>query len=230
LNVARKQEDAEPSAWRERSVSRSLERSRANAERRSAQFVETALKLVEETGGKDFTVQDIADRMRVSTRTFYQHFAGKDELMVAMVEEVQNDRSRRLREIVEAQSDPLARLRVAVIGSQRLTTRSVVNHYLFQHYFRLHLSHSDELRRSFRGAVDFLRGLVADAAEAGAIRSTDHDRTVALIWDTVTSAIQANVLGSPIVELPPSPEEVWEFCLSGIGAPSTDVDPASKKQ
>jgi AcrR family transcriptional regulator len=215
-DIVPEEEIPEPSAWRERSVTRTLERSRVNAERRSARFVEMALKLVEETGGRDFTVVDVAERMGVSTRTFYQHFAGKDELMVAMVEEVQHDRSKRLRQMVDAERDPLARLRVYVIGSQGLTTRSIVNHYLFQHYFRLQLSHTDELRHSFRGAVTFLKGLIAEAEEAGVIRSTDHDRTAALIWEAVTSAIQSNVLGSPIVELPPTPEDVWDFCLRGI--------------
>jgi hypothetical protein len=70
---------ATPRAWQERAVSRSFERFRAHAERQSARFIETALELVEKTEGQDFTVQDVVDRMKVSTRTFYQFFSGKDE-------------------------------------------------------------------------------------------------------------------------------------------------------
>src|SRR5258706_11462242 len=108
-----------PPAWQERAVTRSLGRSRAQAESKSEQFVATARELVEETGGKDFTVQDVVDRMKVSTKTFYQYFSSKDELVVALFEEVQGERFRYLRETVAAEPDPVGRLRAFVIASVR---------------------------------------------------------------------------------------------------------------
>ena len=209
---------AEPRAWQERAVSRSLERSRVHAERRSAQFIETALQLVEETGGEDFTVQDVVDRMKVSTRTFYQFFAGKDEFLLAIFEEGQRERNHRLRQVVDAEPDPLARLRVFVIGSQQGTQRSATSRFMVQHYFRLLVSHPAELRQSYKGVIAYLAGLIADAAASGAIRSTDHHRTAGFILQTMNTAIQANILDWPLMDPPPSPEEVWEFCLRGIAA------------
>jgi AcrR family transcriptional regulator len=209
---------AEPRAWQERAVSRSLERSRAHAERRSARFIQTARELVEESGGEDFTVQDVVDRMKVSTRTFYQFFAGKDEFLLAMFEEGQRERNHRLRKAVDAGPDPLARLRAFVIGGQQGTERSPASRCMLQHYFRLLVSHPAELRQSYKGVIAYLAGLIADAAASGDVRSADHERTAGFILQTMNTAVQANILDSPLMDPPPSPEEVWEFCLRGIGA------------
>jgi AcrR family transcriptional regulator len=206
-----------PPAWRDRAVERSLGRSRAEAEIRSSRFVHTAFDLVEQTGGKDFTVQDVVEKMRVSTRTFYQYFSGKDELLVAMFEEVQRARNKELRQVVAAEPDPLARLRAFVLGSLRAETkRPSVSRLMVQQYFRLQGTHPDELRHSYKPVVAYLSGLVADAAAAGEIRSTDHDRTAAMILQVVMTTMQMTIIGSPLIDPPPSPEEVWAFCRAGI--------------
>ncbi len=210
-----------PPAWQERAVTRSLERSRAQAESKSGQFVATARELVNETDGREFTVQDVVDRMRVSTKTFYQYFSSKDELVVALFEEVQGERFRRLRATVAAEPDPLSRLRAFVITSQLNAKPSGVDRLLVQQYFRLQLNHPSELRHSLKGHVAYLSDLIADAARAGAIRAVHHERAAGLILQVVSTAYQASILGSPLVDPSPSPEEVWEFCRSGLlaGAP-----------
>jgi AcrR family transcriptional regulator len=205
-----------PPAWQERAVTRSLERSRAQAESKSGQFVATARELVEETDGREFTVQDVVDRMRVSTKTFYQYFSGKDELVVALFEEVQGERFRYLREKVAAEPDPLSRLRAFVITSQLSAKPSGVDRLLVQQYFRLQLNHPAELRHALKGHVAYLRDLIADAARAGAIRTVHHERAAGLVLQVVSTAYQASILGSPLVDPAPSPEEVWEFCKAGL--------------
>jgi AcrR family transcriptional regulator len=207
-----------PRAWQERAVSRSFERFRARAERQSARFIEAALELLEETGGEDFTVQDVVERMKVSTKTFYQFFSGKDEFLVAMSEEIQRGRHKRLRQLVDAEPDPLGRLRAFVVGTQQGTEHSVVGRFLVQQYFRLQVSHPAELRQSNTGTIAYLAQLVADAAASGHVRSEDHHRTAGFILQTMYTAMQGNILGSPLMDPPPSPEEVWEFSLQGIRA------------
>jgi hypothetical protein len=89
---------------------------------------------------------------------------------------------------------------------------------MLQHYFRLLASHPAELRQSYKGVVAYLAGLIADAAASGDVRSTDHRRTAGFILQTMNTAVQANILDSPLMDPPPSPEEVWGFCLRGLGA------------
>ncbi len=51
-------------AWRERSVERSLREHRARALTRSDQFLRAARTLLSETGGVDFTVQEVVTPRR----------------------------------------------------------------------------------------------------------------------------------------------------------------------
>jgi AcrR family transcriptional regulator len=212
---------AVPPAWRLRAVERSLGRSRVEAELRSSRFVEAALRLVESTDGGDFTIQEVVEETRVSTRTFYQYFSGKDELLVAMFEELQRAANRELREQSGSEADALSRLRTFVVGSiersggARGTTGS--SRLLVQQWFRLQLSHPQELRESFRPLVAYLSDLVAAASEAGHFRALHPARSAALVLQMVMSASQGAIIGSSILDPPPTPEQVWEFCLAGIG-------------
>src|SRR5207302_1856496 len=79
--------DVNEPAWRERAVSRSLTAARSRAEERVQRFLDAAFALIDEKGTTDFTIQEVIDRSNQSLRAFYQHFNGKDELLLALFEE-----------------------------------------------------------------------------------------------------------------------------------------------
>ena len=85
------------------------------------------------------------------------------------------------------------------------------------HHFRLQESRPDELRHALEPVVAQLRRLVADAADAGAIHVDDVDTATTLILQTVTTAIQSRVLGIVHGDATLPPDDVWEFCLHGLG-------------
>jgi AcrR family transcriptional regulator len=94
--------------WRERAVERSLRSARARAVSRSDRFIVAATELLGETERTDFTVQEIVERSKMSLRSFYQHFGSKDELLIALFEEVIKAYITRLRTDVEQFEDPPA--------------------------------------------------------------------------------------------------------------------------
>src|ERR1700733_5784692 len=51
---------------------------------RGDRFIKTAVDILGETGRTDFTVQEVVARSKTSLRAFYQHFSGKDELLLAL--------------------------------------------------------------------------------------------------------------------------------------------------
>ena len=51
---------------------------------RADRFIKTAVAILGETGRTDFTVQEVVARSKTSLRAFYQHFNGKDELLLAL--------------------------------------------------------------------------------------------------------------------------------------------------
>src|ERR1700748_1579037 len=53
---------------------------------RGERFIKTAVEILGETGRTDFTVQEIVARSKTSLRAFYQHFGGKDELLLDLLD------------------------------------------------------------------------------------------------------------------------------------------------
>src|SRR5262245_30333538 len=93
--------------WQRQSMERSLRSARARAHARSDRFVAAATELLRDKGTADFTVQDVVERSKMSIRTFYKHFASKEDLLVAVSETVvAREAVPRLRERIDEQRDP----------------------------------------------------------------------------------------------------------------------------
>src|SRR5215510_13729639 len=105
--------------WREMAVARSLDPARARAEQRVQRFLDAALELMHSDSEKEFTVQDVVERSGQSLRSFYQYFAGKHELLLALFEESVRSTAEQLQETVSEIDDPFERLH-----------RFVVDHYI----------------------------------------------------------------------------------------------------
>src|ERR671919_220295 len=101
---------AHPGSWRELAVARSLDPARSRAEKRLQRFVDAALEFMYSESTKDFTVQEVVERSGQSLRSFYQYFAGKHELLLAMFEEAVRTTAEHLRAAAADEPDPLARL------------------------------------------------------------------------------------------------------------------------
>ena len=81
------QPDGEVAAWQLRALDRSLGAARARSVARLAEFVQAARELTAETASSTFTVQQVVERAGQSLKSFYRLFAGKDDLLLALIEE-----------------------------------------------------------------------------------------------------------------------------------------------
>ena len=77
----------ETTSWRELAVARSLDPARVRAEQRVQRFLDAAMELMQASPEREFTVQEVVERSGQSLRSFYQYFAGKHELLLALFEE-----------------------------------------------------------------------------------------------------------------------------------------------
>jgi AcrR family transcriptional regulator len=78
---------ADEPTWKQRAVERSTRAAKLRAEQRVQRFLDAAQVIIAEKGSTDFTVQEVVDRSRQSLRSFYQHFDGKHELLLALFED-----------------------------------------------------------------------------------------------------------------------------------------------
>jgi len=90
------------------------------AETRVQRFLDAAVELMNASPGKEFTVQEVVERSGQSLRSFYQYFAGKHELLLALFEESVRSTSEHLRECVDEGDDPMDRLHRFVVEYYRL--------------------------------------------------------------------------------------------------------------
>src|SRR5580693_6866583 len=106
--------EPEEPAWKQRAVERSTRAAKLRAEQRVQRFLDAAQAIITEKGNTDFTVQEVVDRSKQSLRSFYQHFDGKHELLLALFEDALSTSAVEIREAVARETDPLGRLHLAV--------------------------------------------------------------------------------------------------------------------
>ena len=107
-------DDAGLSGWQQRALDRSLTEAKRRALTKSNGFVRAAMELLEETGGFAFTVQDVVDRSKLSLRSFYQTFASKDDLLLALFEECVASAAEWQRGRMAKHDDPIEQIEVFV--------------------------------------------------------------------------------------------------------------------
>jgi AcrR family transcriptional regulator len=173
-------------------VERSTRAAKLRAEQRVQRFLDAAQAIITEKGGTDFTVQEVVDRSHQSLRSFYQHFDGKHELLLALFEDALRRATDQIRAAASGQSDPLDRLRVAI-----------------QLLFELSRPDPSARRPLF---TDFApRLLLSHPAEV----KVAHVSLLALLTELME---QAQAAGVPDEESahPLTAEEVWDFCANGF--------------
>ena len=215
-------EGREPT-WRQRAVSRSLHAARSRAEERVQRFLDAAFELIDEKGTTDFTIQEVIDRSKQSLRGFYQYFDGKDELLLALFEDSVLESAADLHDVVDAESDPIARLRAFTIRlhewcepSDTPRKRGMHNRRPISEFsVQLAVAHPERVKAALEPVSRMLHQLVDEAAAAKAIDVPDTRRAAALVQQTVMYSWFGNrLIQDPRMRL--SAEETWEFCLHGL--------------
>lgn len=206
-------------AWRDRVVKRSLEVATQRSLDRSHAFVNAGLTLVDRDGDS-FTVQDVCDEAGYSMRLFYQYFSGKDDLLVAVLEEAIGRAVKQAREAAASESDSLRRL-AQYLNRAVTPSRTTASRALARFVIELGRSHPEELARAHRPQVEFLSELIDEAVESGALppgETTDRVYCISLIRSAYN---QSRQLGNEYHTEMPTPMEFTGFCLRALGADHT---------
>src|SRR3954462_9536080 len=206
-------------SWRERALERSLRGARAKAMSRSDRFIQVAMELLSETGRTDFTVQELVERSKTSLRSFYQHFGSKDELLLALFEEVIRAQAAEWREEL-ADLDHVAALHRLVI---RIYAQSTDNEMggMSRALTAYHLQLAESRPSDYARVLGPLKDLVVDLVEAGVrdgqFRGDLGVETLAIIlMQTLVAATHMHALGAHLSGAPLDAERLWSFCLGGL--------------
>ena len=190
-----------------------------DTESRANRFMRSALDILGETGRTDFTVLEVVERSKTSLRAFYQHFATKDELLLALVERIMADATEHWRTEADSLSagDALRLLIERISAPAESSTQDSINRGLT--YYNDHLLETRP--KEFAKVLTPLHRLVGDilrrGIDEGAFRpDLDIDTDAAILMQTVLGALRMRDLGAELNDVPIEGSHVYAFCIRGL--------------
>ena len=216
-------------SWRDLAVARSLDPARARAEKRVQRFLDAALELMTESPDKEFTVQEVVERSGQSLRSFYQYFAGKYELLLALFEESVRSTAAHLEDVVSEETDPIERLHRFATEYYKVChpapkggkpRKSGPTPAMAEFAQELLTEHPKEASNAFVPLVSLFEDLLRGAADAGALRKgLDHQRIAGVVLQAIMfHAFAATISGTSMkTDVDEAAQELWMLILHGFG-------------
>jgi AcrR family transcriptional regulator len=171
------------------------------------------MQLLDETGNLNFTVQDVVDRSKLSLRSFYQTFASKDDLLLALFEEQITATAAWQRDKMTKHDDPVEQIRVFVTNLWAAKLSSEVVRALALYTMTLSANRPDDFGRAMEPQVIVLQEAIERGIATGQIREDIGSRRLAeILLHTGNAAVRGNVFHTG----EEGPEDMWAFCLGGI--------------
>src|SRR5581483_729483 len=213
------------SKWQERTLERRLSNARARALARSSRFLATALELVQESGRADFTIQTLIDRSNLSLRAFYQHFAGKEELLLALYENVTSQFTEDIRQEVAAADGPMEQLEAFCRGflSRAESSQKMGGRVATIYNLSLEIERPADFAKVWEPLQKLLTRILTDCSRAGLVRKDlSPAQLTALLNATLTSLAQIGVFqvgtrGANLTE-----DDMWAWCRQAVSPPAVD--------
>jgi len=222
-----------PVRRRDLAVARSLDSARVRSEGRVQRFLDAGFELLGSAeSGKEFTVQEVVDRSGQSLRSFYQYFAGKHELLLALFDEAIRSTADRLEEHVSRETTPLDRLRCFVVEYYRMCLPAANGHasknnptpVMAEFCHQLLTAHQAEASRAFVPLVTLLEKILEESVATGVVRpGLEHEDAAGAILST----IMFNAAYAPTISGSSEPrfgdqgaDQMWQFVSGGILAGS----------
>ena len=194
---------------------------------RGDRFIKTAVAILGETGRTDFTVQEVVARSKTSLRAFYQHFSGKDELLLALFD-------RTIAQSVQAWRsetnglDGTAALKLVIdrISQQpESSTQDSLNRALSLYNQHLAETRPREYARVLSPLHQLIRDIVGQGITEGMFNpGLDVEAAAAIVMQTIMGAQRLHWLGIELISTPIDAGQLYDFCSRALGIRDTDEE------
>jgi AcrR family transcriptional regulator len=214
-------------AWAERAAERSplVQRSRSRSVRQARVIVDAARRLMMRQG--EFTTQELVKEAGVALQTFYRAFPGKNELLLALIEDAIGEEAATLEAQGRAIDDPIARLHLYVTHPlQGLTndhSRVAARAHTAEHW-RLYQLFPTEIEQASAPLIDLVQQTIIEARSKGLLRPGDAERDAWLALHLVR-AVWFHYAFAPLERsIEEITEYLWSFCLQALGGHADGLD------
>lgn len=198
-----------------------------NAERRAGTrgpanaqaLLAAAHRLVLERG-ENFTTQELIKEADVALQTFYRHFGGKDQLLIAVVGDLITGHCESLAARAATLDDPVERLHfhvtetLAVLAGDRGAPGA---RFMTAQHWRLHQAYPEELAEATRPFAALVQGELEAARDAGLLTPNDPERDAWIINKLVMAVFHHYAFAGDDVAAATVADDVWQFCLGAVG-------------
>ncbi len=206
-----------PAAANAAERSPSVQRTRLRTPQHTQAVVDAARRLISEKGER-FTIQEVAKEAGVALQTFYRSFASKDELLLAVIEDMVLQACSRFEASVQGVVDPVERLRSHVASVLTVVADAddggAAARFVVSNRTRLTQLFPEMGLRITKAFADLLEPEIAAATTSGQLRSTDPAEDAWFITQLVLAMFQQSAFGP--TQDGPLVDHVWRFCLRGL--------------
>jgi AcrR family transcriptional regulator len=184
-------------------------------------ILDAATSLVREVGAS-FTTQDLIKRADVALQTFYRHFGGKDQLMLALLDTQIRMFATQLGEAGLAIDDPVERLHhyVHTVLDHSLRSSGSTPSFVTSEHWRLHQLYPDEVTAATQAFADLLQRDIEAGVRAGQLSVDDPARTAWIIGTLVMGAYHHYAFHPGDPSIASVADDIWRFCITALGGPA----------
>jgi AcrR family transcriptional regulator len=209
------------SPWAERAADQSPAAQRARARRiEQAQLVVAAARRLIVERGDQFTTQELVKEAGVALQTFYRLFAGKDQLLLAVFEDLIAESCAQYEAAARRLPDPVRRLHFYV--TQALHTlgdgsAGIAPRFVTAEHWRLHQLFPEEMSRATQPFADLVATQLELAAADGALAPADPERDAWFITKLVMAVFHHYAFADLPDDVAEIRDDLWRFCLAAVG-------------
>jgi TetR/AcrR family transcriptional regulator len=216
-----------PLTWADRAADRSpaVQRSRARQMEQAKVVVDAARRLIAERGGQ-FTTQELVKEAGVALQTFYRLFAGKDQLLLAVFEDMIAEQCLNYEEAARGLPDPVARLRFYVTEVVRSVGTDAAGgigpRFVTAEHWRLYQLFPEEMSHATQAFTDLVVRQLEAARDEGLLAPADPERDAWFVTNLVMAVFHHYAFAST-PDAAAIGEQLWAFCRTALGGPSRVV-------
>jgi AcrR family transcriptional regulator len=150
-----------------------MKRAYVRGEERRAQIVRAALQVLTREGAQGFSMRKTAQSLGLAPSAAYKHFAGKEEILDAVVELVGDMVRANVAKALAGDGDPLERLRALLVGHARLLVQDLGAGRTFatMELLAQRPERGAAIARNMEAFAEGVAGLLEDALRHGQVRA-----------------------------------------------------------
>jgi TetR/AcrR family transcriptional regulator len=186
-------------------------------------MVDAASRLIL-ANGTGFTTQELVKEAGIALQTFYRYFPSKDQLMLAVLEDmigqscVEYERSaRELRGPVERLKFYVRTILAPPAAADGERDSRQFRQFITSEHWRLYGLYPEEVAEATKPVTDLILREVRSAADAGMLDQPNPDYNSWLVMQLLMAVFHHYAFDTTADSADETAEQVWTFCLSALG-------------